>query len=165
MIFTVHVPGIEPGPLAVMSSRPSHLARRAIWSGCRAPPTVLRLPGPELFYTSFTLINGDRCGERSRLTSWTVTLPHLMHKRPLVCRGRFELPLNAFSTQRLCLLGYRHVHPRRIELRPHGLRSQRTATMLRVYVVMTFPHRRDLPVDRRDAKPSSPQERLEALSS
>lgn len=32
-------------------------------------------------------VNGDRCGERSRLTSWTVTLPHLMHKRPLVRLG------------------------------------------------------------------------------
>lgn len=37
--------------------------------------------------TSFTLMIGDRCGERSRLTSWTVTLPHLMHKRPWCAKG------------------------------------------------------------------------------
>jgi hypothetical protein len=52
------------------------------WSGCGVSKSGLPLPRRVLFRTSFTLMNGDRCGERSRLTSWTVTLPHLMHKRP-----------------------------------------------------------------------------------
>jgi hypothetical protein len=72
---------------AVMSCGPSHLARRAKLvrvrsSAFRRPPSK----GGTLL-TSFTLMSGDRCGERSRLTSWTVTLPHLMHKRPWCAEG------------------------------------------------------------------------------
>jgi hypothetical protein len=41
-----------------------------------------------------------------------------------VCTGRVERPLNAFSGQRLCRLGYVHEleDHRRFELRPQGLR-------------------------------------------
>lgn len=65
-----------------LAQRPT-IGRSDLWSGCGVLPTGLQLPRPGLFYTSFTLLEiGDHCGERSRLTSWTVTLPHLMHKWP-----------------------------------------------------------------------------------